>query len=475
MSNGKISIPAALKTSSLSNLTKTAMTRSVNTAAEVLYVDPEDCYAVINPRKKFNQDLIEVYTEEFLDPAQGQREPCTVYPKDEKGYRIHHGATRMLAGKKAKETKPDWKLKVIIDPALANRSPLENFWEQGTNNINRDNMSVFDQADWMAECIELAEAEGTKLTQADLARRLTMSKAQVSRIFSLRKAPLAIREVQESGKTTDPETLSNLVKINAANPELFKQLIEKTELDRSTVREVAKTGRMPEMKSNSEINPAFDENVTVASLPEQEPAINKKESDSVNIEYFVAHAQQNDLSGIELSSGKCFILTIKTDKGYQAAATTSFEHEQNLKVTDNLINYWGDESAALSQAMQNLHKWTYEVEKNKHQITDEQLEDALLVRDWLSLSQTDTQENDSDSSPVQKPLPKKKKTIVTTGTWNGLDCVLVTSLDSKMLVDKGNIIEEAEAEGLVYVRLSTNELKKIQPEEFHLKSVKFSD
>lgn len=468
-------LPSNLRSSSLTNLSKSALTRKGDIAGEIMYVDPDDCYVVLNPRKTMNLELVEAYTAEFLDPEQGQREACTVYPKDEKGYRIHHGATRTCAGQKAKKINPEWKLKVQIDPKLSARSDFKNFWEQGSNNINRDNMTIFDQADWMASCIELAEAEGEKLSQAEIARRLVMSKAQVSRILSLHQATLKVREVYESGRTTDPETLSNLVKLNKSNPELFNELISTTELDRSTVREAVKSGKLPVVS-------ASPESPTSQNIHSQGNAASDDQQDEVqstegSTEYFVAHAQQNPLDGIELSTGECFILMLKSEKGYKAAATTSFEHEFNLTVPDNQMNFWGDKEAAIKQAQQNLYQWTFKVEKNKAEISDEQLTDALLIRDWYSIHNS---EKDVNTEQNAKKTPgngaaKAKKTVVTAGTWNGQDCVLVTRLDSKTLIEMGNIIEEAETEGLVYILLGTNEYKKIQPEEFHLKSVKFID
>lgn len=461
----QLNIPKTLNSSALSNLSKSALTRKGDIAVEVMYVDPDECYVVINPRKKMNVGLVEAYTIEFLDPEQGQRDPCTVYPKDEKGYRIHHGATRTMAGQNAKKIKSDWKLKVIIDPRLTARGDFKNFWEQGTNNINRDNMSIFDQADWLADCIALAEVEGFKLTQTDIARQLVMSKTQVSRILALHKATVEIREVYESGRTTDPETLSNLVKISEANPQLLNELISKTELDRATVREVMKSGKLPSITIEP-IHAADAQNID-----------NKPAKTENSLDYFVAHAQQKPLESIELSSGECFILSLKTDNGYQAAAKTNFAHNFNLTPENNKINIWGEEYAAIKQAQQNIYKWTFELEKHKDEISEEQLTDALSLRDWLESTQHEIPNNSgiTNTGSTSNKRSKTKKTIVTLGTWNGQDCVLVTSLASQMIIEMGNIIEEAEAEGLVYIQLGNKEFKKIQPEEFHLKSVKFID
>ncbi|MBB6117769.1 ParB family chromosome partitioning protein [Rahnella inusitata] len=475
----QLNIPTTLRSSALGNLSKSALTRKGDIAGEVMYVDPDDCYVVVNPRKKMNHDLVEVYVAEFLDPEQGQREPCTVYPKDEKGYRIHHGATRSVAGQNAKKLKSDWKLKVIIDPKLSERSNFKNFWEQGSNNINRDNMSVFDQADWMADSMALAEAEGLKLTQTDIANQLAMSKAKVSRILSLKGAPLKIREIYESGRTTDPETLSNLVKINESNPQLFDELISETELDRATVREVMKTGKFPSNDTQVPIL-SIQTDESQKSVETEQSGISKSENPNElmnSIDYFVAHAQQTPLAGIELSSGECMIFMLESNNLHRAAATTNFIHDFNLTISDNQINTWGDKDSALKQAQQNLYKWTFELEKHKEDITEEQLTDALLIRDWYTLSQSDEQlvePKTKVNSSTQKPV-KAKKTVVTVGFWNEQECTLVTSLDTKTLVEKGNIIEEAEIEGLVYIQLSTNEFIKIQPEEFHLKGVKFID
>lgn len=470
MSAKKIVVPASLKASSLSSLSKTAMTRGVNIAAEVLLVDPEECYAVVNPRKKFNQALIDSYAEEFLDPAQGQREPCHVYPKDEKGYRMHHGATRRLAALKAKERKPDFKLKVIIDNELLNRSDATNYFEQGANNIKRDNMSVFDQADWIAECMELAKAEGVKLTLTEVAEKLAMSKSKVSRIYALRNAAEEIREIHDT-RTQDPETLTNLVKIREANPELFKTLLIETELDRATVREAAKTGALPNIssKGSSEGIAPVEENSTDSDSSNADT--NSAAKTGFDLEKFVAHAQQNPLADLQLSTGNnVTIYESKMEGGFVAAATTDFPPHKELKLEANQFQFFAEAEAARNQAYLSLYSWSERVEQDSH-LSEEQLSDIVLLGGFLRMRLAHVPET---ITPVPKKENKPKaKTKVSSiqGTWKGQECTLVSDLSVLST-------EELEALGtseMVYIDGLEGGRKLIEPEEFTLKSVKFKD
>ncbi|WP_394522042.1 hypothetical protein C1N60_23425 (plasmid) [Pantoea sp. SGAir0184] len=468
MSVKKITVPASLKASSLSSLSKTAMTRGANIAAEVLFVDPEECYTVINPRKKFNQDLIDSYAEEFLDPAQGQREPCHVYPKDDKGYRMHHGATRRLAALKAKERKPDFKLKVIIDSELLNRSDAANYFEQGANNIKRDNMSVFDQADWIAESMELAKAEGVKLTLTEVAEKLAMSKSKVSRIYALRNAAPEIREIYDT-RTQDPETLTNLVKIRETNPDLFTTLVNETELDRATVREAAKSGTLPKPEypmiagNGQPLIKTQDDSQTLSAQT------TTSDSNGYDWSNFVAHAQQSPLDDLQLSTGNnVTIYQCKVEGGYMAAASTDFPSHKQLKLEDNHFSISGDAQAALNQAYLSLYHWSENLEKDTN-LNEEQLSDIVLLGGFLRMRLAAVP-GTTPPAPKREPKPKAKaKASCIQGTWEGQECVLVSDLS----VLSSEELAAIGSSDMVYIDGLKGGRKLIHPEEFTLKGVKF--
>lgn len=471
MSSGKISMPASLKTSSLSNLSRTAMTRSVNVAAEVLFVDPEECYAVVNPRKEFNQELIDSYAAEFLDPKQGQREPCHVYPKDDNGYRIHHGATRRLAAIKAKATKPDFKLKVIVDNELLKRSDAENFFEQGSNNINRDNMTVFDQADWIEESIRLAKKEGVKLTLTEVAEKLAMSKSKVSRIYALRNASQEIRDVYES-RTQDPETLINLVKIRETNQELFNALLKGTELDRATVREAAKSGQLPVVNQPGSADDSHHADVQPETTELQENQFGPTEQPKGEIEIaeFVAHAQQELLKDIELSTGNVTIYTNAVEGGFAAVATTDFPANRNMKLEHNRFKVWDSAETALNQVYLDLSIWVEKVEREGN-LHEEQIKDIMLLSGFLGMRLVISPEKATPSTKKEPKAKVKPKASFITGSWKGQECTLVSDLS--LLSD--HELETIASSDMVYVDGLEDGRKLIKAEEFTLKCVKFKD
>jgi len=474
MSTGKIAIPTSLRSSSLNNLSKTAMTRSANVAGEVLYVDPEECYVVVNPRKKFNLELVETYTQEFLDPEQGQREPCHVYPKDEQGYRIHHGASRRMAAIKAKETDPTFKLKVIIDKELSKRSDYKNYFEQGSNNILRDNMSVFDQADWIADCIAMAEAEGVKLTLTDMAKNLAMSKTKVSRIYALRNAAPEIREVYET-KTQDPETLTNLVKIRDSHPDLFKALLDTTELDRATVREAAKSGKLPAIDQQHQVIVQENDKPENELVPETAPENRNDEGKNLDkhqgfdLENFVAHAQQQPLQDIELGYGSVTIFSQETASGYAVAATTDFPAGNEMKLADNNIKFWADAPTAMNQAYLDLSIWAKKVEKEAA-LSQDQREDIVLLAGFLRMRLVLETDGSEQGSRKQKSPKARNKSTDIVGEWNGKSCILIT--DQSILTESE--IEALGTSSMVYVEVDGKRCQ-IKPEEFALKSVKYKD
>ncbi|WP_233981887.1 ParB/RepB/Spo0J family partition protein [Pectobacterium versatile] len=249
-----------LNVSSISAIAQAASNNDKTIADQVVFVDPEECYAVNNPRKVFNQALIEQYAEEFIDDEQGQREAITLYPRDERGYRIHHGETRQRAGLLSKNKNPSFKLKAIIDPKLLKRSSFTNYFEMGKNNVARDNMNLLDIAFWMAESKNLAQQCGTKLTQNEIAKSLGKTPSWVSHVMNLVDLPDYLITVYNDGLTTDPWTLDYLLKLHKKNPDLCKKYVEAGSISRSDAKSVLDTGILSSERKTTQPSPGTDEN-----------------------------------------------------------------------------------------------------------------------------------------------------------------------------------------------------------------------
>lgn len=83
----------------LSKLSQAASARKDNVSGTIILVKPSDCFEEDNPRTDFDENLIESYVADFLDPEIGQKEPIQLYPANKEGkYRVQHGATRLRAG-----------------------------------------------------------------------------------------------------------------------------------------------------------------------------------------------------------------------------------------------------------------------------------------------------------------------------------------------------------------------------------------
>lgn len=281
---------------SLSNLSNLASKKTNNNAGQIILVKPSECYTDGNPRTEFDALLVASITKDFLDPTVGQQEPCHVYPKDEKGYRMQHGATRLLCANQAALVNPDFMLKVIPDATLKNKPEHVRLWEQGSNNIKRNNMSLPDRANFIANYMELAKSEGVKVTQAEIAERLGMSggASAVSRLLKLRDMPMELNEVYKSGVTEDVETLANLVEIYNDDIELFRELIALPELDRAIVRKAKKSGTLAQQ-------PVLVKPSTTAPTPSLEPNQNVVADVTNNVE--IAHAQNSEVVTSESGFG----------------------------------------------------------------------------------------------------------------------------------------------------------------------------
>ncbi|WP_050569770.1 KorB domain-containing protein [Dickeya sp. NCPPB 3274] len=244
-----------LNVGSMATIAASASANSVANAGMVILVDPDDCYSEDNPRKTFNQELIEQWAHEFIHDSVGQREPIWVAPRNQDGkYAILHGESRLRAALIAKKENPAFKLKALVDEGFSRRSMSQIYYEKGKNNIARDNMSLLDTAAWMKKSIHLAELEGEKLTQSQLAKSLGKTNAWVSRVIELAEMPNYLRDVYINEITTDPWTLSYLVKIDKKDPELCKQFVKTGVITRHSAKWVLDNLRLPEAGTTSGSN-----------------------------------------------------------------------------------------------------------------------------------------------------------------------------------------------------------------------------
>ncbi|MGJ0636520.1 ParB/RepB/Spo0J family partition protein [Xenorhabdus bovienii] len=451
--------PFTLNIPALESISRSASANQKNIAGQVFYVDPDECYVVVNPRTKYNEALIESYVQDFLDERQGQREPCTVYPKDDKGYRIHHGATRTLAGKKAKEIKSDWKLKIIIDPSLQTRSDFENYWEQGTNNVARDNMNLLDVANWIIKSKTLAKAEGKTLTQESIAKSIGQTGAWVSKVQALAELPDYLIEVYQNGETVDPWTLNSLLKIHKANESLCRDFIESGEVGRSSAQKVLKAMSLDVLKTptdsskDAEQQPVTSQNST-NDITSKESVMTRNQDDEVIFDFM--HAQKIEVMGG--ATGEAFIYVQPVDNLWISTTETTFRHEFNAtpSVSSNLK--FASKEAAEFAALVSLKSVAENILTQRRSLLEEESMDAemLLSSIDIKLNSNGTENNElTDSSKDKKNKAAKKIELQVAGRWNGIDCVIM--------------MKKTEQPNHVVIKLlSDSSIKEIAAEEFTL-------
>lgn len=473
----------------LSGLAKAASKNRDSVSDTVILLSPDDCYVDGNPRTDFNDALIQQLAREFVDPNIGQKEVITVWPKDENGkHRIHHGGTRYAASQIAIAKKPDFKLRAFVDHSLTQKSNTENYWDQGSNNILRDNMSLRDRANFIGEYMDMMKAEGKKVTQAEIAERLGFKNASsVSRLLKLRNMSEEVRAVYDAG-TEDIETLALLSELQKSNAELFNQLVKETELDRATVRRAIKDGELKSSKETVDSTqiPANENDRNFAHAQILGKGTNEAEAQE---EQETENAKFVPVDNLTLKKGICLVGIIGSNEGFSGAGKTEFEALDNL--TGNFIGKPLRDSAieAMKDAEDEIVLWA------KDCLSMSDLDDAIK-EDLQSLmtrfnrtatintadsvkfeEQQKTNHSASDNhsageeiseDEIQTPTRHKKNVLKAyiTGEVNGKECQLLTQVSDELSSDK-------DVAGKIWVQVEGADIISINESEFTFKKVTY--
>ena len=156
------------------------------------------------PRKEFDDDLIDTMATQMADPNIGQLEAIYVRanPAEKPPYLIVHGETRYRAAEKAKlET---IRAVVTVDGG---------FIRQLLSNETRGDMSLLDKA---RAYNELIEHHG--FDQKSVAELLGTDAANISRFLALLNMPAVVERAYNEGKATSLRVLDDLRKLVAAHP-----------------------------------------------------------------------------------------------------------------------------------------------------------------------------------------------------------------------------------------------------------------
>ena len=424
---------------SLSSISQVAQQNSANNAGQLLYVHPDECYTdAENPRTTFDPVLVASYVRDFLNPDEGQHEPCQVYPKDEHGYRIQHGATRHEAAKQVIKSKPDFRLKVLVDRKLADQPEHVNYWQRGKNNIQRDNMSILDRANFIGNYIDKAKLAGVTVSQQEIAEGLGLKggNTTVSRLLSLRNASTEIKEIINTGRTEDIETLVNLVKIQETQPELFNELVEKTDLDRATVRRAKKTGSVAApAQATTEVKSGND-----FAHAQNDSAASDTVDDSVATIAYMDYL---------FKTGRVNLLVKQTENGFLGSLETIFEHGITSNKTFEDSPVLPSEDDAVNYAKSLMGEWAESVTSDKDAVSVEEYQDVKGFQQWLNKGANESKKTTQPASQTRTKKPAKgmlKATIW--GEVNGEKCELLVNVSQDVI---GADMADKETSGFVWV------------------------
>ncbi|MGN5021873.1 ParB/RepB/Spo0J family partition protein [Aeromonas caviae] len=205
--------------------------KGIQAGQEVLKVHHSECYSTKQVRVQFS--AIENLSESM---KKKQLQPCKVWPKDDKGYRICIGERRWRAA-----VHGDLYLDVIVDPLLAELSSAEVILYQLTENTQRENLTPREEA----QAVEQMLAEGMKPGEIAMAKSAIEAWSEptaaswVSRMRKLLKMP-AIVEALHDGGLHDAETLNCLTAIYELSPAACEAMISEGLTTRKATRTALK-------------------------------------------------------------------------------------------------------------------------------------------------------------------------------------------------------------------------------------------
>jgi len=217
----------------LSKLNKLSEARKGLPAAgqEVLRVHHSECYSTKQVRVKFSS------IESLADSMKTrQLQPCKVWPKDDKGYRICIGERRWRAA-----VHGDLHLDIIVDPLLVDLTPAEVILYQLTENTQRENLTPKEEAQAVADMF----AEGMSARDIAMAKSAieqwseSSAASWVSRMRKMLTMPAMVEALHDAG-LHDVEALNCLTAIHELDPAVCERLIEDGQTSRKATRAALK-------------------------------------------------------------------------------------------------------------------------------------------------------------------------------------------------------------------------------------------
>lgn len=175
-----------------------------------------------NPRTEFAESEIDELADDIRE--RGLLQPIVVHTADAAGrYRIHFGAKRLRAAKRAGLTEV---------PVVVRDAPADPY-AQVAENQKRRGLTPLD----LARLIRAKVDEGE--SNASIAKRLVMDLTTVAHHLALLDLPPVLDDALKSGRCTSPRTLYELAKLHQEKPDRARALIAgESEITRAAVAAV---------------------------------------------------------------------------------------------------------------------------------------------------------------------------------------------------------------------------------------------
>jgi ParB family chromosome partitioning protein len=186
---------------------------------DMVHEDPDQ------PRKSFDPEAMAELTASISE--RGVKSPVSVrpHPQISGHYMLNFGARRLRASKAAGRKS----IPAFVDT-------LHTDYDQVVENLQRDNLTPMEMALFISTRLK------SGVTAADMARKLGLSKAAITKFMALVDAPPEVEAVYTSGRCRSPDALYELRQTLKKWPEETAAWIEAdTEITRRTVDDFKRT------------------------------------------------------------------------------------------------------------------------------------------------------------------------------------------------------------------------------------------
>ena len=232
---------AAASDSDFNEVEQTSSAGSLLIDMDDIRPDPEQ------PRKEFDQALIDTMAAQFLDPDVGQIEDviARANPTGEPRYLIVHGETRYRAALQARLSQ----IRVTVTEDAG-------FVRQLLSNETRGDLSLIDKARAYQELID-----NHGYSQKLIAKLLGKDQAQVSMTMQLLKLPALTEEAYQAGKLIGLRVIDDMRKLESSHKTpkalaTIEEFIEKAQtISRSDVRQLEKKLAVKKSRVNPAVMP----------------------------------------------------------------------------------------------------------------------------------------------------------------------------------------------------------------------------